>query len=409
MKIRCSFLFFLLPLFLSAQNVYEEPTDTLVHPNFFTSSQIIIAWEDDWCPVRVQTDGDTVFVACYTVTFKDHYDASIDLCPETINDIGGIALFNGDPRLVDSVLINDMEDDGSRLIHADGVRIHHKNLTTGVDVESGLNPDYCIEADLFLGASEDWYQSFQILKGPVDKPGGSINYHTAEPIGVLKNGIVLEHTPPSSESMTALYGGLIPLDRCGWHPEPAGFGHFHTIPYSINVPLTADGVATANQCTDFTQQNDAYLGFTFEGVPIYGPYDSGQSSAPTDLDACNGHTGMTPNFGNTYHYHASATEVINNPPCRSYYVPLDDGQFTYGAVSGLPVELMQFQGSLIEKEIKLTWQTATENNNLGFEVERSTDGDHWELIAFVAGQENSRTTTQYQYLDTHPMPNINYY
>ena len=81
-------------------------------------------------------------------------------------------------------------------------------------------------------------------------------------------------------------------------------------------------------CADVPQSNgNGLAGFTFEGIPMYGPLEANLNS-PTGLDACNGHNGATPEFpGGVYHYHASETDVINNPPCRSNYVPLDPWNF----------------------------------------------------------------------------------
>lgn len=320
------------------------PTDTLVDPSLFESSELLVNWQYDLCPIDVDdmgpmATGDTTWAPCYVVTYRDHYNTSIQLCPDNISEVGGLGLFNGDPRLLDVSLFNDMETDGSNIIaNDDSYSINYKNLTTGTEIDGGgPSPKYCIDAELFDGTSNTWYQEFQILLGPITKTGGAINYHTAETIGVLKNGMILEHTPPSSESTAALMGGIIPIDYCGWHPEPAGFGHFHAIPYGINVPLNALGVSATYHCTDISQLgNSGLAGFTMEGVPMYGPYDQGQSSAPVDLDACNGHTSVTPEFpSGVYHYHASATEVINNPPCRTYYAPLEETRFVYGEWTGV--------------------------------------------------------------------------
>ncbi|MCI5055815.1 MAG: T9SS type A sorting domain-containing protein [Flavobacteriales bacterium] len=332
MRILTFFLLFSSSMVFS-QNTYVYPTDTLVDPSLFESSNLLENWTLGFCPIKVDVNNDTVFAPCYTVTFKDHYTASIDLCPTDTLDVGGIGLFNGNARLLDASLFVDMEADGSNIIsNQDGKSINYKNLTTGTTIDGGGgNPKYCIEADLYLGNNQVWYQKFQILLGPISKPGPAINYHTAETIGILKNGMVLEHTPPSSESTAAMMGGIIPLDWCGFHPEPAGFGHFHTIPYTINVPLAAKGINSQYHCVDITQTTSGLIGFSFEGIPIYGPYEAGQSSPPSNLDACYGHTGPTAEFPNgVYHYHASDTSIINNPPCRDHYIPLEQTRFEYG-------------------------------------------------------------------------------
>ena len=49
----------------------------------------------------------------------------------------------------------------------------------------------------------------------------------------------------------------------------------------------------------------------------------------------------------------------------------------------LPVELITFNGRVMNNNIKLDWQTATELNNSHFDVEWSTDGISFEKIGQV--------------------------
>lgn len=49
--------------------------------------------------------------------------------------------------------------------------------------------------------------------------------------------------------------------------------------------------------------------------------------------------------------------------------------------------------------IILTWETASEKNNKGWVVQRSSDGRNWKDIDFVKGSENSSELVQYEYID----------
>lgn len=76
----------------------------------------------------------------------------------------------------------------------------------------------------------------------------------------------------------------------------------------------------------------------------------------------------------------------------------------------LPVELLSLQAKLLtDKTIQLDWQTATELNNKGFDLERSPDAQRWEKLTFVAGQGNSYGTHTYRWLDKAPFIGTNYY
>ena len=58
-----------------------------------------------------------------------------------------------------------------------------------------------------------------------------------------------------------------------------------------------------------------------------------------------------------------------------------------GCAASLPVELLDFTATGKEKTIDLAWQTATEIDNLGFEVERSQDGVSFTTIGWVPAAE----------------------
>ena len=64
----------------------------------------------------------------------------------------------------------------------------------------------------------------------------------------------------------------------------------------------------------------------------------------------------------------------------------------------LPVELTSFTAKLIGKNVRLLWQTSTEINNFGFEVERFENSD-WVKIGFVNGNGNSNSPKDYSFID----------
>jgi photosystem II stability/assembly factor-like uncharacterized protein len=69
------------------------------------------------------------------------------------------------------------------------------------------------------------------------------------------------------------------------------------------------------------------------------------------------------------------------------------------ATSALPVELNSFTYSLSGKnDVELIWQTSSETNNQGFEIQRSIS-NQWSIIGFVNGYGNSNTTHDYSYTD----------
>ncbi len=71
----------------------------------------------------------------------------------------------------------------------------------------------------------------------------------------------------------------------------------------------------------------------------------------------------------------------------------------------LPVELTFFTGSVLSHAVKLNWQTATEVNNFGFNVERrSSSLIEWEKIGFVQGNGTTNSPKNYEFTDSE-LPN----
>ena len=71
-----------------------------------------------------------------------------------------------------------------------------------------------------------------------------------------------------------------------------------------------------------------------------------------------------------------------------------------GASSPLPVEMASFEGAVTDQGVRLTWRTAVETNNAGFEVERTTPNTHtWTQVGFVEGHGTTQSTTRYSFTD----------
>ncbi|MBX2908443.1 MAG: T9SS type A sorting domain-containing protein [Chitinophagales bacterium] len=76
----------------------------------------------------------------------------------------------------------------------------------------------------------------------------------------------------------------------------------------------------------------------------------------------------------------------------------------------LPVKMVSIAAKSVEnKWIELTWQTAAEINNAGFEIQRSTDGEYFETISWKDGAGNSTSVLNYSYNDEKVKPGIIYY
>jgi len=78
-------------------------------------------------------------------------------------------------------------------------------------------------------------------------------------------------------------------------------------------------------------------------------------------------------------------------------------------ISQVPVELTSFTVSASEGDIHLTWSTATETNNSGFEIIRSAnEDDKWTKISFVIGHGTTTEPHTYSYVDENIYGNLRY-
>lgn len=72
----------------------------------------------------------------------------------------------------------------------------------------------------------------------------------------------------------------------------------------------------------------------------------------------------------------------------------------------LPVELAAFSASVADNKVELNWETSTETNNRGFEVERKLKNHDWTTIGYING--NGTTSKKHSYKFTDDGMNENY-
>jgi len=70
----------------------------------------------------------------------------------------------------------------------------------------------------------------------------------------------------------------------------------------------------------------------------------------------------------------------------------------------LPVELTSFSAKTIDGTVNLFWETKTEIDNYGFEIERSVAGAAWVKAGFVEGHGTSNSPKYYNFVDKEKLP-----
>ncbi|MCS7036025.1 MAG: T9SS type A sorting domain-containing protein [Saprospiraceae bacterium] len=86
---------------------------------------------------------------------------------------------------------------------------------------------------------------------------------------------------------------------------------------------------------------------------------------------------------------------------------IDD--FAVGQNFSLPIELLRFEARAEGDRAHLHWATAVEFNSAYFEVERSGPDNRFVPIGRVAAKGYAREAREYEFLDTKPLPGLNYY
>lgn len=82
-----------------------------------------------------------------------------------------------------------------------------------------------------------------------------------------------------------------------------------------------------------------------------------------------------------------------------YTVQVDGINLSNTWETSVPVELTSFLANVDRNIVNLNWETATETNNHGFQVERKTANSTWQTIGFVNGNGTTTEMQSYSYSD----------
>jgi hypothetical protein len=134
----------------------------------------------------------------------------------------------------------------------------------------------------------------------------------------------------------------------------------------------------------------------------------GGATFPTTIVSSTANTGSAtvtmPNIVTT-------TARIKVEAVGNIFFDMSNTNFTITA--GLPVELMTFNARLKNKnEAALTWATASEKNNLGFEVEMldlNSSAKKFEKMGFVKGNGTTAAANNYAFSVSNLLPSTYYF
>lgn len=143
------------------------------------------------------------------------------------------------------------------------------------------------QAGMQINANRIASQSI-VLRVPVSPTAATASDTPLGPMGVAVNGVVLFNQYAAGR--VPLTNEILSFDRYNGHPSPSNQYHYHVEPLWLTQ----------------SRGKAALIGVLLDGFPVYGTIDE-SGSAPSDLDSCNGHTGVTTEYPQgIYHYHVTS-------------------------------------------------------------------------------------------------------
>jgi photosystem II stability/assembly factor-like uncharacterized protein len=98
-------------------------------------------------------------------------------------------------------------------------------------------------------------------------------------------------------------------------------------------------------------------------------------------------------------------DVFMTDAANAWFVGNSGAIIKYTDWSNIPVELSSFTASVSGNDVTLSWGTATELNNAGFDVERFSEKySDWEKIGYVEGNGTTTEVKNYSYTDKNLIP-----
>jgi len=172
-----------------------------------------------------------------------------------------------------------------------------------------------------------------------------------------------------------------------------------TINSGVDPEFENKSVGNIYVAGDFTNYNSTLnvtsAHFTFNGS---GDQTINSASFPADVNSTFGTLTVNKTGGTLYLDNDLGVVNFTDPPIGT----LEPNGFNFyvgGNGTPFPVELVSFNAKISDGKVILNWNTSTEVNNYGFEVQRSVKANNWEVLGFVEGYGNSNSPKTYNFTD----------
>jgi hypothetical protein len=178
--------------------------------------------------------------------------------------------------------------------------------------------------------------------------------------------------------------------------------------YQLNVKVNTDGNWTVNTKVwiDWNQNYIFEVGEEYSLGSALNTTNGITSLSPLNITVPNGAT-----LGDT-RMRIVSVEASDPAPLScgtQLYGEAEDYKLSIIPPTGLPVELIYFDGFGYQHYNSLKWSTASEYNSDYFLLERSVDGEQWDYVGTTKATGNSTQVVNYLYVDNFRFNGFVYY
>jgi photosystem II stability/assembly factor-like uncharacterized protein len=266
---------------------------------------------------------------------------------------------------------------------------------------------------------------------PDPYPSGNWEILTTSDGGTTWNRVPQANFPPA-DSTNGEYGAACSMDIVGdnvWFASYSGVAGtqprvYKSIDKGYNWTVSSFPQAGGSSGSNYLAFADANNGIDVcLGGTVASTTDGGATWTTTNPGYAFRFAANVPGFGTTYVTVGTSGISYYTRDNGATWLPLTTGTtqtlYTVTATSNycwaagnagtiiklegsvLPVELTSFTAVSQNQQVTLNWATATEINNNGFEVQRSTENSEFITVGFVRGNGSSTIQHEYSFVDNN--------
>ncbi len=232
------------------------------------------------------------------------------------------------------------------------------------------------------GLSATTEYSFSIIPFAVDGDDATYNYKTDGTLASLTASTTA--AVPSTQASNLKWATASSTSMELTWDNGNGVGRIFVMKADGNVTDPSNGT-TYTASSTFGSGDDIGAG----SYVVYNGTGSAKSSVVVD------------NLTSSTTYYLKVLEYNGSGAQTTYNTSSSGTGFANGnnGSTGLPISLISFTADVSNNNVSLDWETASEENNDYFIIERSFDAENFTPIGKVQGTGNSNVTQKYQYVD----------